>query len=257
MHFFDSHSHLSSAEMLPNITGVMERAAIVGVDRVVNICTDRTTLTEGLKLGQRYLQLVHAGATTPHDVEKEGEADFPVFEEAARSQLLVAVGETGLDYHYEHSNREIQKKFLKKYLKLAAEVHLPVIFHCREAFADLFAIVDDHYPEGAPAILHCFTGTVPEAEEVWKRGWYLSLSGIVTYKKSDSLREVAKAAPLDQILIETDAPFLAPQSKRGRTNEPGFIVETAKCIAEVRGISLEQVAKSTWENGRRVFQLSN
>ena len=140
-------------------------------------------------------------------------------------------------------------------MRLASELKLPVIFHCREAFADLFAIADDEYPRGAPAILHCFTGSMEEAEGVWKRGWHLSLSGIVTYKKSEELRRVAKETPLEQLLIETDSPYLAPQSRRGKVNEPAYLVETAACVAAARGVTIEAIAKATRENAIRLFSL--
>jgi TatD DNase family protein len=246
--FCDSHAHLTSEEVLPILPQLLERARLAGVDRIINICTCPETLRQGIEH-----KLINAGATTPHDVEKDGEKDFPVFEAAAKD--LVAIGETGLDYHYEHSDRKVQQKFLVRYLHLATRMKKPVIFHCREAFDDLFAIVDGEYPKGAPAILHCFTGTMQEAEEVWKRGWYLSLSGIVTYKKSEALREVAKVAPLKQLLIETDTPYLAPQTKRGKQNEPSFMVETAVCIAAVRGASLEEIGKATRQNAIDVFGL--
>jgi TatD DNase family protein len=248
--FFDSHAHLTSSEVLPHLPAMLERAEEAGIDRMVNICTCRSTLESGLKL-----KLTNAGATTPHDVGRDGEADFSVFEQAAKEGLLVAIGETGLDYHYLHSDRKIQQDFLIRYLHLAAETGLPVIFHCREAFEDLFAIADGEYPRTAKAILHCFTGTKKEAEQVFERGWYLSLSGIVTFKKSESLREVARFAPISQLLIETDTPFLAPQSKRGKQNEPAFLVETAACIAEARGVSLESIAEHTRENGIQIFRL--
>ncbi len=167
----------------------------------------------------------------------------------------MAVGETGLDYYYKELNPAIQQRFLVRYLHLAAECRLPVIFHCREAFADLFAIADGEYPKGAPAILHCFTGTPKDAEHVFSRGWHLSLSGIVTFKKSDILREVAKMAPLKQLLIETDSPYLAPQSKRGKQNEPSFLPEMAHCIAAVKGISVDEIARATFENASRLFQM--
>src|SRR5690606_22155465 len=191
----------------------------------------------------------------PHDVEKEGEEAFPLFAEAARTGKLAAVGETGLDYFYAGLNRELQKQYLKRYLHLALECDLPVIFHCREAFADLFAITDEEYKKGAPAVLHCFTGTIEEAEQVLARGWHLSFSGIVTFKKSQALREVAKRVPLSQLLIETDTPYLAPQSKRGHPNEPSYVIETARYIAEAKGVSLEAVAAATFENAARLFEL--
>lgn len=250
--YYDSHAHLSSSEVLPDIDGVMTRARVAGVSRVLNICTDPATLRDGLALEARFSQIKNAGATTPHDVDKEGEIAFPFFADAARSKKLVAVGETGLDYHYAHSDRATQKQYLKKYLQLAEETGLPAIFHCREAFADLFAIADDFKCKAA---LHCFTGTIEEAEGVLSRGWYLSLSGIVTFKKSEALREVAKMVPLNQLLIETDTPYLAPLSKRGRQNEPAFMPETAQCIAAVKKISVEEVALATYQNASNLFRL--
>lgn len=253
--YCDSHAHLTSPDVLPGIVPLLERAKAARVDRIVNICTDRTSLEEGLKLGEKYPWVVNAGATTPHDVDEDGERDFPAFEAAA--DRLVAIGETGLDYHYQHSERATQRQFLIRYLHLAARVKRPVIFHCREAFDDLFSIVDGEYPKGAPAVLHCFTGTMKEAEGVWKRGWYLSLSGIVTFKKSEELRLIAKETPLAQLLIETDTPYLAPQSKRGKPNEPSYIIETASCIAGVRNVPVAEVAAATQANAVRLFQLSN
>ncbi len=253
--FSDSHAHLSSAEMLPHIDAVLNRAREARVDKIVNICTDQQTLEAGLKLNQTYPHIFNAGATTPHDVCTEGERNFPLFEQAAAAKQLVAIGETGLDYHYTYSDKKTQARFLIKYLHLATKHKLPVIFHCREAFADLFSIVDAEYPAKAPAILHCFTGTMREAEAVWARGWYLSLSGIVTFKKSEELRLVAKEAPLNQLLIETDAPYLAPQSKRGQPNEPAYIAETARCIAAFRGVEISEIARATSENMTRVFRL--
>lgn len=250
MNFFDSHAHLSS---LPHVEEILARAKKEQITHILNICTDKTTLEEGMLLAKKHPYILNAGATTPHDVATEGALFFPLFEKAAREKELVAVGETGLDYHYEHSPIDLQKQFLVKYLLLAATTKLPVIFHCRDAFDDLFSIVDYEYPKTAPAILHCFTGSVQEAEEVLKRGWFLSLSGIVTFKKSETLREVAKMVPLSQLLIETDTPFLAPQSQRGKQNEPAFMVETARCIANVKNISIEEVARATFENAKRLM----
>ncbi len=249
--YIDSHAHLTST-VYPQVEALLERARAAGVAKIINICTDLETLERGIDLRRRYPQVYNTAATTPHDVEKEGEAQFEKIAQHARAGALVAIGETGLDYHYQHSAREIQKTFLRRYLKLALECRLPVVIHCREAFADLFAILDEEYAH-APGILHCFTGTLAEARQVIERGWSLSLSGIVTFKKSEELRQVAKMVPLDRLLIETDTPYLAPQGRRGQSNEPSFLPETAACIASVRGISLEELAQATVENASRVF----
>lgn len=253
---FDSHAHLTGGQLYQQADAIVQRAEKAGVTRIVNICTDLASLERGLSLAKRCPPVVNAAATTPHDVEKEGESVFDLMAAPARSGELVAVGETGLDYFYEHSNREIQKTFLRRYLKLALETDLPVIIHCREAFADFFQILDEDYTQDgrhAPGVLHCFTGTMHEAEEVLKRGFFLSLSGIVTYKKSQALREVAKMVPLQQLLIETDAPFLAPQSHRGQVNEPAYLIDTCQVVAAVKGVLVAEVAAATYANAERLF----
>lgn len=248
----DSHAHITSDTVIHHVDDILTRAQLSGVTSIVNICTNAETLWRGLELKKRYPWIYNAAATTPHDVDKEGELLFATMAQHARLGYLVAIGETGLDYHYEHSNRKNQQYFLKRYLDLGLECNLPVIIHCREAFDDFFTIIDEYYPN-APGVLHCFTGTLSEAKEVIKRGWYLSLSGIVTFKKSEELREVAKIVPLDQLLIETDTPYLAPQSKRGQQNEPAYLPEIAATIAKVKELQAEEIAISTANNARRLF----
>lgn len=252
MQLIDTHAHLTSPSLLPDVEALVERAKAAQLKHIVNICTDSVSLKEGLLLEERHPWICNAGATTPHDVEKEGEEYFSDFEKAAHAKKLIAVGETGLDYHYEHSSRAIQKKFLVRYLHLAHDCNLPVIFHCRDAFDDLFTIADRE-AKGIRAVLHCFTGTLEEAKKGVDRGWMISFSGIITFKKSVELRETAKALPLEHLLIETDSPYLAPQSKRGQTNEPSFIVEIAECLAALKGISMEQLARISFENANRTF----
>ncbi len=250
--YFDSHAHLTSPEVVNEADEVINRALRASVNGIVNICTDRASLEAGLALAKKHPQVFNAGATTPHDVLKEGEELFPLFEKHARQGDFVAVGETGLDYYYDHSPRELQQEFLRRYLKLATSCKLPVIIHCREAFADLFRILDEAYT--GPGILHCFTGTAEQAREVVARGWFVSFSGIVTFKRSDALREALKEVPLSQLLIETDTPYLAPQSRRGQKNEPSYLPEIAQLIAQVKGLSVETVAKATYENAELGFR---
>lgn len=254
----DSHAHLTSPVVFEKLEEILERARQAGIQSIINICTDPLSLERGLALSQRFPWIYQAAATTPHDVEKEGEEVFGIMAEAARRGFLKAVGETGLDYYYEHSNRDIQKQFLRRYLQLALECSLPVVIHCREAFADFFEILDAEYRVGggyAPGVLHCFTGNMKEAEEVLNRGWMLSLSGIVTFKKSSELQQVAKEVPLEQLLIETDAPYLAPQEHRGKQNEPAFLVETARFVASLKQISLDELARITTRNANHFFRI--
>lgn len=260
IHYIDSHAHLTSPEVYGHVEEVILRAKQASLSAIVNICTDAKTLAHGMELAQKHPRIYNVAATTPHDVDQEGELLFPLMAQHAREKKLVAVGETGLDYHYHHSTPETQQKFLRRYLHLALECKLPVVIHCREAFTDFFQILDAEYTTNgkhAPGVLHCFTGTVKEAEEVIKRGWFLSLSGIVTFKKSEELKEVAKIVPLDQLLIETDTPYLAPQSKRGRQNEPSYLPEIAAHIASLRQISTEEVAQATCMNACHLFGFDN
>lgn len=249
----DSHAHLTSDELYPHVDALLYRAKEAGIEAIVNICTDLTTLERGIELQSRYPWIYNTAATTPHDVEQEGEIYFQQIADAARSGKLVAVGETGLDYHYTHSPKNLQREFTVRYLALAAECKLPVVIHCREAFADLFTLLDQ-FPT-LKGVLHCFTGTVEEAQEVVKRDWYVSYSGIVTFKKSDQLRETVKVVPLDHLLIETDAPYLAPQSKRGQRNEPAYLRETAQFISDIKRISIDETITTTKRNAKNFFHL--
>lgn len=250
----DSHAHLTSSELFSDIKSVMQRAKLAGVETIVNICTDRFSLEEGLKLQKENSgSIYNTAATHPHDVGSEKEPFFPIVE--ASTDKLVAIGETGLDYYYENAPKKLQQNSLSRYFELAVRSKLPVIFHCRDAFADLFAMANKEYNKEL-AVLHCFTGTMEEAKEVLNRGWMISFSGIITFKNAGDLRDVVKFAPLDRIFIETDAPFLAPQSRRGKPNEPAFIKETAERIAQIKEISFQEVIEATTENITQFFGLN-
>lgn len=251
----DSHAHLTSDQLYSDVDAIVQRALDSSIDKIINICTDEITYTRGLELSSKYPFIYNAAATTPHDVEKEGELYFELFKKAAQNKKLIAIGETGLDYFYEHSPKELQKEFFIKYLKLAIDCNLPIIIHCRDAFNDFFKIIDEHYPLKRRGVLHCFTGSVLEAEELVKRDWYVSFSGIITFKKSIELREALTIVPLENILIETDSPYLAPQSKRGKVNEPANVIETAKMIATVKEVSLDTVLDCTTKNAKELFKL--
>jgi TatD DNase family protein len=250
--FIDSHAHLSSEELFPHFKDLHTRAKDAKIDAIVNICTDSLTLKRGLQLKQQYPDIFLAASSTPHDSEEEALSFFPEVVEAAKNGQLIAIGETGLDYYYEHAPKNQQEKRMISYFELAIQTNLPIIFHCREAFADLLLVADRQYTNRA-ALLHCFTGTLDEAKAVLDRGWYISISGIVTFAKSIALQEVARFVPLDRLMIETDAPYLAPRSKRGKVNEPSFICETAQMIADLKGISIEEVGLATKENAARFF----
>jgi TatD DNase family protein len=251
----DSHAHLTGERALIS-EEELQRAHAAGVEMIINICTDAYSLQRGLELAKRSRPpcIITACATTPHDVAKEGDLFFPEVEACANKKLLQAIGETGLDYHYMHSPKDVQQTFLRKYLRLARSCSLPVVIHCRDAFEDFCAIWDEEQDGTLAGVLHCFTGTMQEAEKVLQRGMYVSISGIVTFEKSTALQAIVQAIPLDRLLIETDAPYLAPQPFRGKKNEPAYLVETAKYIAKLRSISLEELAASTTQNVKQLFR---
>jgi TatD DNase family protein len=250
----DSHAHITSDSLYNDVDNLVIRAKAVSLEYIVNICTDQHTAKRGMEVTKKYPFIVNVGATTPHDVKELGESDFGFFEKLALEGKLVAIGETGLDYFYEHSDKELQKKYLLKYFDLAKRVNLPVVIHCRDAFEDLFSLADKYY-KSSRLLLHCFTGGLDEVKEALKRGYMISLSGIVTFKKSLELQKVAKEIPLENLIIETDSPYLAPQSKRGKQNEPSFIVETAKFLSECKGIDFHEFCHVTTENTKRFFSL--
>lgn len=252
--FIDSHVHLSSNELYFDAEGIVKRAKEAGAVALVNICTDQVTLERGLYLEERYPDIFNTGATTPHDAEKLGEVDFPHFEKAAKEGKFVAIGETGLDYYYAELDRKVQQDLFIRYLSLAKACHLPVIIHCRDAFEDLFAILDKEY--GMPSVLlHCFTGSKEEAKQAIERGYMISMSGIVTFKRSLSLQEVASYIPLEHLVIETDAPYLAPETKRGQRNESAFIVETLAKVAHLKNLDIALVSDALEQNTRKFFKI--
>ena len=256
--FIDSHAHMSSQTQ--DLDAELIRAKEAKIAVIMNICTDLSSLEKGLLLALQTKdpQFYNIAATTPHDVEKDGEHFFPIVEKAATEQKLVAIGETGLDYYYEHAPRELQQLYLRQYLKLANRLQLPVVIHCRDAWDDFFSILDEENEAQSTktrGVLHCFTGTVADAKKVLDRGFYVSFSGIVTFPKSTVLKEAAKYVPQDRLFIETDSPYLAPQPFRGKKNEPAYVVEVAKVVAELKGISLETLATSTTKNVVSLFNL--
>lgn len=256
--YFDSHAHLCHERLFSQVEELAERAKKNHVYHILNICTNLDTLEKGIALHKKYPWIYVSAATTPHDAALEGEAVFPTIAHHARQGHLHAIGETGLDYYYYRETSDIQQKLLRRYLQLALECQLPVVIHCRDAFADFFKILDEEYVvngKHAKGVLHCFTGNLSEAKEVIARGWYLSLSGIVTFKKGgEELREIVQSIPLEQLLVETDSPYLAPQSKRSKTNEPSYLPETVAVIASAKGLTTEQVAAQTSANAFQFLQ---
>jgi TatD DNase family protein len=250
----DSHCHLDFPDFSGDIDAVVARARAAGVTHIVTISTLVKRHAEVLAIAERFPPVYCSIGTHPHHAQEE--LDIPVAELIRRTRhpKVVAIGEAGLDYHYQLSARDAQERGLRNHIAAARATGLPLVIHSREADADMAALLTEETGKGAfSAVLHCYTGGRELAEQAIALGLFVSFTGILTFKKSDDLRTIAKALPADRILVETDSPYLAPGPYRGKRNEPAYVVETAQVLAETRGVSLAQIARETSENFFRLF----
>jgi TatD DNase family protein len=253
--YFDSHCHLADDQLWPEAPQLIERARAASVTHLLSISTNRETLQRNLQLAPSYENLFLAGAIHPQEVHTELEEGFEAMVKALPH--LSAIGETGLDYLYAtDETRPIQHHYLERFCALALQHNLPLIIHCREAYADLATALAPYAARcrDIPGVIHCFTGTWEEASHWLDAGWMISFSGIVTFKKSDALREVAARMPLDRLLIETDSPYLAPQPYRGKRCEPAYVIETAATLAATRSTSPTALAEAAFQNTLRMLR---
>lgn len=254
--FIDSHSHLVEAEFESDLPSVLERARSALVERVLVIGdgADPAKTERAVLLAEQEEDLDLAAGIHPHQAASASEPGLQNLVRLARSGRLVAWGEIGLDFHYRHSPPKEQEAVFSRQLALAREVGLPVVIHTREAEARTLEILGEHFGNGgATGVMHCFSGSLAMARSCLEMGFHISFSGMLTFAKAHDIRRVARAVPMDRLLIETDAPYLAPVPFRGRRNEPALVVETARALAEVKQVGLDEVAKSTTENYRRLF----
>lgn len=255
MNLTDSHCHLDDRQFDQDRERVIERALQAGVRRILAIGTGDgpPDLEAAIRLAERYAPILASVGIHPHDAAKAAPADFDHLRALLRHPRVVAVGEIGLDYHYDFSPRERQREVFLEQLRLAAEFGKPVIIHTREAWEDTMTMLEQHArPAGLKGIMHCFSGGSEEARRALDLGFFLSFAGIVTFPKAVRVREAARLAPLERLLIETDAPYLAPVPHRGKRNEPAWVVETARRLAELRGEPLERLAAETSRNFERL-----
>jgi TatD DNase family protein len=251
----DSHCHLDNEDFDHDRDAVVERALAAGVEHMVAIGTGDgpPDLEAGIRIAEQYPAFYCTVGVHPHDAAKATSESFDRMADMLKHPKVVALGEIGLDYHYDHSPREVQRDVFIEQMRLARNAGKPIVIHTREAWDDTFALLEQHWPAGGPGgIMHCFSGGVEQARRSLGLGFYLSFGGIVTFPKSLDIQEAARAAPADRILIETDAPFLAPAPNRGKRNEPAFVVHTARKLAELRGETLETIAAQTSANFRRL-----
>jgi TatD DNase family protein len=252
----DSHCHLDDEKFAPDRDAAIARARAAGVERMLAIGTGDgpPDLEAALRLARAYEFIYATIGVHPHDAAKTTPETLVRLAELAREPKVLAIGEIGLDYHYDFSPRDVQRRVFMEQLQLAAQVRKPIVIHTREAWEDTLAVVREH---GLPfgGIMHCFTGGPNEAGQALELGFHLSFGGILTFPKADDVREAAAGAPEDRLLVETDSPYLAPVPYRGKRNEPSFLPETARRLAELRGMVPEDLALATTRNFDRLFGL--
>lgn len=254
LQLIDTHCHLDFPEFAQDRDAVVQRARDAGVARMVTISTHASRFAGVKQVAENYDDVFCTVGVHPHHSGEEGElveADWLV--EQAKNPKVVGIGETGLDYYYNNSPKELQLESFRRHVQACLTTDMPIIVHTRDADDETYQILKSEGQGRVKGLLHCFSSGRALAEQALAMGMYISLSGIVTFKKAEELRAVVKDVPLDRILVETDAPFLAPIPHRGRTNEPAYVVHTAAAVAEVKGISLAELAKASTANALRVF----
>ncbi len=262
MQLVDAHLHLSDDAFIEDIDAVLQRACDAGLSVLVNVTTTEEELRRSFSYEEKNLPLrfCHVAGTPPQDAQESIDSHIRYFAQCARAGKLSAIGEVGLDYLCIQSEAEKarQQEVLRTYLELALETSLPLVVHCRGAFNDFFSILDQWYcreKTAVPGMLHCFTGTQEEAQELIARGWFVSISGIATFKNAADLREMFAQLPMEHLLLETDAPFLAPTPFRGKRNEPAYIAKTLEVIAGIKKLPVEACAEMFLQNTLRFLRI--
>lgn len=252
--FIDSHCHLNYKGLIEDQPGVLERARAAGVSLMLNISTRASEWDDVIATAERESDVMASVGIHPHEADQHPDVHSEALVEKAKHPKVVGIGESGLDYYYDHSDRERQRQSFRIHIAAARETQLPLIVHTRDAEEDTYDILAEEMAKGCyPALIHCFTAGQDFADKVLALGLYLSISGIVTFKNAGPLQDVAKTIPQDRLLIETDSPFLAPVPHRGRPCEPAYVADTARYLSALRGEPIEQFAAATSANFRRLF----
>jgi TatD DNase family protein len=250
--FVDSHCHLDDKRFSEDLDATLERAAAAGITRILTIGTGDgpPELDRAIRLAERYEHVSATVGVHPHDAAKVGPETYENLRELGRHPKVIAFGEIGLDYHYDFSPRETQRDVFTRQLEIARELDLPVTIHTREAWDDTVSILRDHW--SGSGVMHCFTGSTDQAEQALALGFHLSYGGVITFKTADNVRESARITPDERLLIETDAPYLAPIPHRGKRNEPAMMVQTIAKLAEIRATTPSRIGEITTANFERL-----
>ncbi|MGG3843465.1 TatD family hydrolase [Anoxybacillus kestanbolensis] len=250
---FDTHAHLNATQFNEDVEQVIERARAEGVSHIVVVGFDRPTIQRAMELAEQYSFIYAAVGWHPVDAIHMTDEDLIMIERLAAHPKVVALGEMGLDYYWDQSPKEVQKEVFRKQIRLAKKVKLPIVIHNRDATADIVHILQEEHAEEVGGVMHCFSGSIEVARQCIDMNFYISFGGPVTFKNAKKPKEVAKEIPLDRLLIETDCPYLTPHPFRGKRNEPSYVKYVAEAIAELKGISFEEVAQKTSDNAKRLF----
>ena len=253
--FIDSHAHLDDERFDEDRDDVIDSLYENDVQIVLNPGSDLNSSKKALALAEKYPFIYAAVGFHPHDSKYMKEEHLDIFKEMAGKKKVIAIGEIGLDYYYDNSDRDVQRKWFREQIRLARELDLPYIVHNRDSHEDVLRIMKEEHYEGARGILHCYSGSAELSREFIKLGFYISLGGPVTFKNARVPKLVAKEVPFDKLLIETDSPYLTPEPYRGKRNEPKYVKYVAEEIAKIRNVSLDEVAEKTGENFNRLFNL--
>jgi TatD DNase family protein len=255
--YIDSHCHIEGSQFDADRDEVIERARAAGIELLVCVGNGEVAADSheaAFRIADSYSWIYTTVGVHPHEASLYDDKLEARLVDFATHPRVIAWGEIGLDYHYDNSPRDAQRDAFRRQLALARARNLPAVIHTREAESDTLAVLEQEWKgSGLPGVIHCFTGTRVFAERAIELGFSISFSGVVTFRNSEDLRSTARALPLERILIETDAPFLAPVPYRGRRNEPAYLIETARCIAELRGLEPEELARATSANFRELF----
>ena len=258
--YIDSHAHIEGTEFDADREAVIQRALDAGVEIIVCVGDGEVAADShaaAFRIAEEYPFIYTTVGVHPHEARLLDDRLYAKLQDLSQHPKVIAWGEIGLDYHYDNSPREAQREAFKRQLRMARERQLPISIHTREAEADTLAILDEEWKDsGLGGVIHCFTGTRAFAEAAVERGFLISFSGVITFKKAEDLRETARRLPIEKLLIETDSPFLAPVPYRGRRNEPAYVVDTARAIADLRRTTVEDIGRATSENFTRLFKLS-
>jgi len=252
----DSHCHLNYEDFKNDFEDILVRAKNAGVETLLTINTKLREAPDLISIAEYYPHIWASIGVHPHEVELEGIPSVGQLVHFAQHPKVIGLGETGLDYFYEHSRRDLQHQSFRNHIRASKETGLPLIIHSRMAEEDTLKILDEEKIQDSPqpGVIHCFSGTKEFAMEALKKGFYISISGIVTFKKAEDLRAIVQAIPVNRLLVETDAPYLAPIPFRGKRNEPAYVVHTAQQVADLKNMSLVEVAKITTQNFHDVFR---